>query len=417
VAAPEKARGEPIFAIGETLGRVYEIRRVLGSGGMGQVLEAHDHALDRRVAIKASWPDLGLPPLREEARAMAALRHPTLVTVHGLGVHRGIDYIVMERIYGVSLGDLLEQRLSNDQPFGVKEAVAILKSVAEGLAVVHGAGIAHRDVKPGNIMLTPDNRVVLMDFGLFLPEVQMTRADLVAGSPPYMAAEALTGDLLPGSGPLVDIHALGVTAFELLTGRLPRSGATLQMLYESHHDPVPDVRKYRPDVPKRLAELITEMMAEAPGRRPQSAEQVGWQLSASVESVAPKKAHGIRRVLIVEDDASLAKLMALYVRRALGNHVEVVVAADGEKAVAALHKSAPDVMLLDLHMPKMNGIEVCMYMRGAHVAEDCHVILVSAGAQEHDRQLLSQLGIRHFLTKGGDLGARLSEILVQINEA
>jgi serine/threonine-protein kinase len=402
---------KPIFEIGEVLGRVYEIRRVLGSGGMGQVLEAHDHSLDRRVAIKASWPDLDLPPLREEARAMAAFRHPTLITVHCMGVHRNTDYIVMERIYGVSLSDMLTQRLANGQKFSVQDAVPILKSVAEGLAVVHQAGIAHRDVKPENIMLSPDGRVVLMDFGLFLPEFRFARADLVAGSPPYMAAEALTGDLEPGSGPLVDIHALGVTAFELLAGDLPRTANSLPELYEVHLAPPPSLRDFRKDVPDGLVKLVDEMLSFEPGDRPQSVESIAWRLAAVLDEKPPAEAHGIEKVLIVDDDEDIAKLEKFYVTRTLGSDVQVRVAKDGEEAIAAVAEFEPDVMLLDLHMPKLNGIEVAMYMRGSHVAESCTIVLVSAGAQEHDRQLLNQLGIRHFLVKGGELGKQLGELL------
>jgi len=408
-------RDTPIFPVGEVLGRVYEVRRVLGSGGMGQVLEAHDHSLDRRVAIKASWPDLDLPPLRDEARAMAAFRHPTLITVHCMGVHRNIDYIVMERIYGVSLSAMLEQRLANEQPFGVAEAVPILKNVSEGLSVVHSAGIAHRDVKPDNIMLSPDGRVVLMDFGLFLPEFRFARADLVAGSPPYMAAEALTGELGPGSGPLVDIHALGVTAYEMLTGKLPRMASSLAELYEVHMGAVPDMRDHRDDLPESLCNLVSEMLWPEPGGRPQSAEHIAWQLGAVLDEAPPKERRGIERVLIVDDDPDIAKLEKFYVTRALGKDTEIVVARDGEEAVATLGRFNPDVMLLDLHMPKMNGIEVAMYMRGAHAAEECTIVLVSAGAQEHDRQLLNQLGIRHFLVKGGDLGKDLNELLGALN--
>jgi serine/threonine-protein kinase len=408
---------EPIFPIGEHIGRVYEIKRVLGGGGMGQVLEAHDHALDRRVAIKAAWPDLDLPPLREEARAMAALRHPSLVTVHALGVHRGIDYIVMERIYGVSLGALLDQRLANEQPFSWRESAQILMKVAEGLAVVHGAGIAHRDVKPGNVMLTPDDRVVLVDFGLFLPEVQMVRADFVAGSPPYMSSEALTGEVEPGSGPLIDLYALGVSAFELLTGRLPRKAATLPELYELHKEPPPDVRSWRRDVPSSLAELILEMMATEAGHRPASAEAIVWRLRAILEDRSSKAPPPVRRVLIVEDDDALRKLLSFHVKRTLGPGVEIALATDGEQAIAALHANAPDVMLLDLQMPRLNGIEVCMYMRGAHVAPNCEVVLVSAGAQDHDRQLLHQLGIKRFILKGSDLGGRIAEALAHLRDA
>jgi CheY-like chemotaxis protein len=250
-----------------------------------------------------------------------------------------------------------------------------------------------------------------MDFGLFLPEFRFARADLVAGSPPYMAAEALTGDLEPGSGPLVDIHALGVTAFELLAGDLPRTANSLPELYEVHLAPPPSLRDFRKDVPDGLVKLVDEMLSFEPGDRPQSVESIAWRLAAVLDEKPPAEAHGIEKVLIVDDDEDIAKLEKFYVTRTLGSDVQVRVAKDGEEAIAAVAEFEPDVMLLDLHMPKLNGIEVAMYMRGSHVAESCTIVLVSAGAQEHDRQLLNQLGIRHFLVKGGELGKQLGELL------
>jgi serine/threonine-protein kinase len=403
--------GGDIFDVGEVLGRVYEIRAVLGAGGMGQVFEAHDHALDRRVAIKAAWPQLPTPALRNEARALAAFRHPSLVTVHGLGVHRGIDYIVMERIYGVSLADEIDRRHRAGAPMEVAEVCEIVQWAAEGLAVVHRAGIAHRDVKPSNIMLTPDRRVVLMDFGLVLPEFSMAQQEYIAGSPPYMAPEALANVLAAGSGQLVDIYALGVTAFEMLAGRVPRDAQDLEKLWELCKSPPPDLREIRPDVPGALVALIEEMLERDPGARPQSAESVAWALGRIRDRKGSKPAARPLRVLVVEDDADVARVIAFYAKKALGNDVEIHTAYDGITALSALRTDSPDVMLLDLHMPRMNGIEVAMYMRGEGLAPACTIVSVSAGAQEHDRQLMHQLGIRHFVKKGEGFSDRIAEVL------
>ena len=403
-----------IFQRGEIVGRIYEIRSVLGAGGMGQVFEAHDVALDRRVAIKANWPHLPAPPLRNEARALAAFRHPSLVTVHGIGVHRGIDYIVMERIYGVSLADALDQRAAQGQLMAVEDAMRVLAATAEGLGVVHRAGIAHRDVKPSNIMLTPEHRVVLMDFGLVLPEFDVAQQEKIAGSPPYMAPEALANAVDRGAGQLVDVYALGVTAWEMLVGRVPHPDyRDLQELWEKLKRPPPLAHELRSDVPESLSRLIAEMMHRDPAARPQSAEVVSWQIKRiAAEGRRPKPAERpAPRVLIVDDDADISRVLAFYVDKALGG-AEVTRVPDGESALEHLRRAAPpDVMLLDLHMPKMNGIEVAMYVRGEELAPDCRIIAVSAGAQEHDRQLLHQLGIRDFVEKGSGLGERLAAVL------
>jgi len=376
---------------------------------MGQVFEARDHDLDRRVAIKAAWP--GLPSLRKEARALAAFRHPSLVTVHTLGEHHDVEFLVMERIYGVSLDVHMKHRFEGGGQFDAAETVVILASLAEGLAVVHRAGLAHRDVKPSNVMLTPDHRVVLMDFGLVLPEFEVGNQTGVAGSPAYMAPEALGSDVSSGAGNLTDIYGLGVVAFELLTGRLPYRAKNLPALWDMQRStPAPEVQELRKDVPVQLARLVNEALSFDPSDRPQSAEAFAWQLEASLRHEARALTPPAIDLLIVEDDPDMARVLAFYAKRALGS-VNLRRARDGLEAIARVRESAPGVILLDLHMPKMNGVEVLMQMRGEHLAEGAAVIAVSAGAQRDDLQLLHQLGIHHFVSKGPDLAEHLAAAL------
>ncbi|NOY91832.1 MAG: protein kinase [Deltaproteobacteria bacterium] len=406
---------DAIFRVGELLAGVYEIRALLGEGAMGQVFEARDHDLDRRVAIKAAWPGLGLPSLRKEARALAAFRHPSLVTVHTLGEHRGAEFLVMERIYGVSLEAHMDHRFGSGEVFSVDEVVALLVSLAEGLAVVHRAGLAHRDVKPANVMLTPDHRVVLMDFGLVLPEFEIAAQTSIAGSPSYMAPEALENTVSAGAGHLTDVYGLGVVAFELLTGQLPYDADTLTKLWELQRSgPNADVLALRPDVPVPLAKLVKDALHSVPADRPQSAEAFAWQLEASLRREARVRAPTLPPppidLLVVEDDADMARILSFYAKQELGN-VHARRAVDGVEAIAMVRERAPDVMLLDLHMPKMNGVEVLMQMRGERLAEGAAVIAVSAGAQRDDLELLHQLGIHHFVSKGQDLKQKLAEAL------
>ena len=292
---PPSEERAPIFSAGELVDGTYEIRKLLGEGGMAQVFEAHDHLLDRRVALKAAWPDPQLPPLRNEARALAAFRHPSLVTVHTLGQHRGVDFIVMERVYGISLADHISERKSAGVPFRVEEVVGPIAKLASGLAIVHRAGIAHRDVKPGNVMLTPTDRVVLMDFGLVLPEYAVSSQNFIAGSPPYMPPESLTNTVDSGGGQLVDIYALGVIAWEMLALERPYDTTDLHALVRMFTQArAPRIDTLRDDVPPRLAALIDEMMSPDPASRPQSAEAVSWQLQAVAERLAERGARTAR---------------------------------------------------------------------------------------------------------------------------
>ncbi len=421
IAASEPPVGEDnrIFATGELLDGVYEIMQLLGRGGMGQVFEAHDHLLNRRVAIKAAWPNPLSPPLRNEARALAAFQHPSLVAVHTLGEHRGIDYLVMERVYGVSLTQHASTRWGTGQEFSPEEVVQIVLPAAEGLSVVHRAGLVHRDIKPDNIMLTPAHRVILMDFGLVLPQFDVNGQQRVAGSPPYMAPEALMNTAEPGSGHLVDIFGLGVVAYELLTGARPYAGMTIREVIAAHERGQPEpLAELRPDCPLPLCQAVHEMLSPNPQLRIQSAEAAAWQMRAAQSDRAQSEQRALRHakplsVLVVDDDVDLAKILSFYVRQIVGR-VEIRVAHDGEEAVKAVQKEEPDVMLLDLHMPRMNGVEVCMQLKGEGLAQNCSIISVSAGAQEHDVQLLHQLGIHHFLEKGSNLRERLRTVFGEV---
>jgi len=408
-----------IFATGELLDGVYEIMQLLGRGGMGEVFEAHDHLLNRRVAIKAAWPNPLTPPLRNEARALAAFQHPSLVSVHTLGEHRGIDYLVMERVYGVSLTQHAATRWESGEQFTPAEVVQILLPASEGMSVVHRAGLVHRDIKPDNIMLTPVHRVVLMDFGLVLPEFDVNGQQRVAGSPPYMAPEALLNTAATGSGHLVDIFGLGVVAYELLTAKRPFAGATIREVIAAHERGQPEpLAKLRPDCPLDLCQVVHEMLNPNAQVRLQSAEAVAWQLRAIRDerprsgspAVTNKKGPS---VLIVDDDVDLAKILTFYVRQIVGPS-DIRVAHDGEEALIEVQKEEPDVMLLDLHMPRMNGVELCMQLKGEGLAQSCSIISVSAGAQEHDVQLLHQLGIHHFVEKGSNLRERLRTVFVEV---
>src|SRR5579883_193649 len=152
----------PAVRIGDVLGGIYELREQIGMGGMGIVFEAHDRLLNRQVAIKVAWRPHPDYTLRKEGQALAAIRHPSMVTVHAMGEHRGLEYLVMERVTGVTLERHVRDRFTEGAPPTVAEAVSLLAKIADGLAAVHEAGISHRDVKPGNVMLAPRGRIVLI---------------------------------------------------------------------------------------------------------------------------------------------------------------------------------------------------------------------------------------------------------------
>src|SRR5215472_5582762 len=410
-----------VFSTGDVVAGAYEIRSLLGTGGMGEVYEAHDRLLNRKVALKIERPGATRGALRREGQALAAIRHPSVITVHTMGKHVlgggdrqrvELEFLVLERIYGVSLEGLLQQRRRRKQSMLVSEALDLLISVAEGLAVVHRAGIAHRDIKPANIMLAPGNRTVLMDFGLMLAEIDTPRRDVVFGSLGYMAPEALTAKDDRGEGFLLDVYALGVVAYEVLTGVLPFQAEDADALYRLQIGPTPHVSHARSDLPAALNDLVRELLRPDPAARPQSAEAVLWQLRKIRDHARASGLDEPFSALIVDDDEDMHRPLSLYVRMAVPSAV-VEAVTTGVAALRAVRKKVPHLCLLDLDLPDMNGIEVCMHLRGMQLGDRCLIVSVSGRATEADVALLSQLGVE-FVEKGPELMNQLLGLLKRV---
>jgi serine/threonine-protein kinase len=275
--APVPDQRPQLLRIGELVADTWEIRSKIGEGGMGQVFEAFDRFLQRPVALKVARA--AEHPLRKEAQALAALRHPSLVTVFAGGVHHDLEFVVMERILGVDLAEYIERQMRAGRMLSIAEALDLLAPLAEGLAAVHRAGVAHRDVKPENVLMAPGGRVVLSDFGVFMPEFDIARTAVASGSPAYMAPETIRRDVGPGGGFLVDVYAFGVLAFEVLALELPYVATNSADFYVAHLSaPVPSLRMKRRDVPVGLESLVTACLAKDPTERPQSMADVAFQL-------------------------------------------------------------------------------------------------------------------------------------------
>ncbi len=383
-----------LLAPGELLEGVFEIKRRLGRGGMGEVYEAFDQRLARRVAIKVAWVRLG-GGMQLEAQTLASLNHPGILRVHHMGTHRGLDYLVMELLPGESL----EARLAAGA-VPIDECVRLLEAVCGALMHLHEHGIVHRDLKPGNIMLAPGDRVVLVDFGIS-GHGRLTGDQAVAsGSPHYMAPESFGGEVRPGDAHLVDLYALGVVAFQLVTGRLPFEDGTPLDLARQHLEVIPPrASAFRERVPPRFDHMIAALMAKQPDDRPSSIQVVQAQIRALRRVLEdPPTAPPPRSVLIVDDDPAMCALLRACTEQAVPG-VEIEIAGTGTKAIELASARSFDFIFLDLELPDVNGLEVCMHLHATSTITSAAVIVVSAHDDAQTRASMRRLGVSKFVSK------------------
>lgn len=258
----------------------YKLIEQIGAGGMAVLYKAEDLELGRTVAVKVLRPSLVGDPeflvrFKREARAAANLSHPNIVTVHDVGQDGpNTHYIVMEYVPGQNLKQLIRAQGA----FEVDTTLAIVVEVCKGVGYAHRAGLIHCDLKPQNILITPDNRVKVTDFGIArafsaaqaeTDEVE----EVVWGSPHYFAPEQAAGE--PPT-PSSDVYSIGVITFELLTGELPFTGETYEELALAHlRDEPPSILSFNPALPQELDRILQKVLSKEPAARYRTADQLG----------------------------------------------------------------------------------------------------------------------------------------------
>jgi TolB-like protein/Flp pilus assembly protein TadD len=355
--------------IGRSLGH-YEIVAALGAGGMGEVWRARDPRLDRDVALKVLPAEVAEDPERlarfeREARALAALSHPNIVTIYSVEQADGVPFLTMELVEGETL-----ERSIPPGGMAVERFLEVAVALAEALATAHGQGVLHRDLKPGNVMVTPAGRVKVLDFGLAKlageptgdpldgPTAtleELTREGRIVGTVPYMAPEQLQGQRVDARS---DIFSLGVVLYQMATGRRPFTGESSVALFSSIlRDEPESVTELRPELPRQLGHILRRGLAKNPERRFQSAKDLRNELEELREELSEarvvEKLEGQRRSRSASVEPAVAPQTAVstrYRRLALGALVAIpvmiaalVLVRSGDERARPAEPSAPAV--------------------------------------------------------------------------
>ena len=361
---------EPVLTAGDNIAH-YRIVSRLGEGGMGEVYLATDMRLDRSVALKVLPAAVAHDPIRmerfdREAKAASALNHPNVAHIYEIGEDDGVHFLVMEFIEGEPLDRRIDGR-----PLPVDDIGQIGAQIADALDAAHAKGIVHRDIKPANLMITPRGIVKVLDFGLAKVmeqqsslESQMATRTLSAageliGTVAYMSPEQALGRPVDHR---TDIFSLGVVLYQMATGRSPFEGSSPSETIARILGAQPEaIARFNYEVPEDLDRIVRKCLEKDRERRYQSARDLMVDLKGLArerETASPRRQPGAKiRAVIVDDEDLARQLLREYLRGE--EDVEVVAeCANGFAAVKTVAELKPDLMFLDVQMPKLDGFEV-----------------------------------------------------------
>lgn len=391
----------------------YQVVDRLGRGGMAAVYRAYHPGLDRYAAVKVLGDLLGDDPahferFRQEARSIARLKHPNIVEVFDFGQQDGLAWIAMELIQGGALSERLGEAMN------LRQAIELLEPLAQALDYAHGSGILHRDIKPSNVLLNTDGSPVLADFGLarILGGLRrITATGTVMGTPEYMSPEQASDEQL---GPASDQYSLAVVAYEMLTGRVPFLAQTPSAVLLAHvTKPMPPTPELNGELSAHVEEVLRRALAKKPEERFPSAsafvtalKPAAWPTETEGRPtvvLAARKARSRPRrdpVVFVVDDASANR--ELIEACLAGIDCRVRTAEDGPSALDAIESAVPDLILLDVQMPGMDGYEVCARIKANPNLRLVPVVMITGLHRTEDRVRALDAGADDFMSKPVD---------------
>ncbi len=394
VPDPSTARepfAAPRLAPGAVVDGRYRVEGLIAEGGLGSVYRATQLKLDRLVALKVIRRTDARDPaavrrFEREALAVARLRHPHVVTTIDFGVAPDAGaYLVMEYVAGRTL----REEIRSHKRFPASVAVDLVRQIASGVQAAHDAGVVHRDLKPENIAVewTPEGPFAkVLDFGVAKladafdgSRTRLTVSGALVGTPRYVSPEQCRGEAVDARS---DVYALGCVLYELLVGRPPFVGDSVASVLSQHVNAAPrPPREVEADVPEAVEAAVLAALAKEPGERPQSADALRRALSdALAHPTAPPDApaptsrdSGV--VFVVDDNPANLTVLANILR---DRGFRVKVASRGARAVAAIRAELPDLVMLDIQMPDIDGYEVCRMLKTGEATRDVPVIFISA---------------------------------------
>ena len=328
-----------MIKIGMLIADRYEVLEKVGTGGMSDVYKAKDHRLNRMVAVKVLKQEFSenatfVSKFRVEAQAAAGLMHPNIVNVYDVGEEKSSYYIIMELVNGITLKKYIEKkgRLSP------REAVTVAIQVAIGLAAAHRNHIIHRDIKPQNIIISKEGKVKVTDFGIAKASTSNTITSNVMGSVHYTSPEQARGGF---SDEKSDVYSLGVTLFEMLTGRVPYEGDTTVAIALKHiQEPFPDPRELVPDLPYSVQQIVLKCCEKSPDMRYQNMEELASDLRRSLNDPDGKFVSRVQDDNMADTRAMSTAEREEIRRKASAGAVEAVQSAP---QAAPSAKSGPDM--------------------------------------------------------------------------
>jgi DNA-binding response OmpR family regulator/HEAT repeat protein/predicted Ser/Thr protein kinase len=426
----------------------YKVLELLGEGGMGKVYHGYQESLDREVALKVLSENLTrnetfVARFQREARAAASLVHPNVIQIYSIGCEEGVHYFAMEFIRGRDLS----QRLGAGESVSLVESAEIMIQVAQALCGAAEVGLVHRDIKPSNIMLTEKGMVKITDFGLAkTTDNDLTDAGTIVGTANYMSPEQGMGKPLDFRS---DIYSLGVVFYELATGQPPfQAEQPAAVLYKHVYEQPMAPAKLNADLPEGADSIILKMLAKNPEDRPASPEELlaelhslhaqltgaevmrpGGTFTGAASSVAAPPASGprpsgpdteaptlvsgplqqTRTALVADDVESVRRLLRTILEE---KQFSVLEAEDGEAAVAQAVEAKPDLILLDVGLPKVDGLTVLQ--RLAEAGLQSQVIVISGYKDRETILRASKFQINAYLAKPvniHELRKRLDQVL------